>query len=86
MPPSANKENIPPYPSTEPAPSYVYPPTMVSIKQFGKQFKLPKAKKVSKNALQKAEDRKKTKEKLILKLPENDEKMKMINKSKAKAN
>ena len=84
LPPSANKENIPPYPSAEPTPTYVYPPTMVGIKKFDKQFKLPKVKKVSKNALQKAEERKKTKKKLILKLAESDEKMKMINKNKNK--
>ena len=59
---------------------------MASIKQFDKQFKLPKQKKVSEKALKKAEERKKKKEKLILKLAENDEKMKMINKGKAKTN
>ena len=64
LPPSANKENIPPYPIPDPVQQYVYPPTMASIKKFDKQFKLSKQKKVSKNALQKAEERKKTKEKL----------------------
>ena len=64
LPPSANKENIPPYPSAEPTPTYVYSPTMVGIKQFEKQFKLPKVKNVSKNALQKAEERKKNKRKI----------------------
>ena len=86
LPPSANKENIPPYPTPDPVQWYVYLPTMASIKQFDKQFKLPKQEKVSKNALQKAEERKKTKEKLILKLAESDENMKMINKNKNKAN
>ena len=61
LPPSANKENIPPYPTHNQ--QYVYPPTMASIKQFDKQFKLPKQKKVSKNALQKAEERKKKQKK-----------------------
>ena len=74
------------YPPSDPTPTYVYPPTMASIKQFDKQFKLPKQKKVSEKAVKKAEERKKTKEKLILKLAENDEKMKMKNKDKSKAN
>ena len=59
LPPSANKENIPPYPSSDPPQGYVYPPTMVSIKQFDQKFKLPKQKKVTERALQKAEERKK---------------------------
>ena len=50
--------------NAEPTPTYVYPPTMVGIKKFDKQFKLPKVKKVSKNALQKAEERKKNKRKI----------------------
>ena len=63
-------ENLPPssagnvaYPPSDPTPTYVYPPTMASIKQFDKQFKLPKQKKVSTKALKKAEERKKNKRK-----------------------
>ena len=63
LPPSANKENIPSYPSAEPAQTYVYPPTMTSIKQFDKQFKLPKQKKVSEKAIKKAEEKKQNKRK-----------------------
>ena len=51
LPPSANKENIPPYPSSEPKPQqrFLYSPTMVATRehlnnyqqQFDKKHKLP---------------------------------------------
>ena len=88
VPPSANKGNIPPYPNPDlpQTQGYVYRPTMVTVQQFDQKFKLPKQRKVSNKALKKAEERKKTKAKLIEKLAESDEKMKMINKSKTKTN
>ena len=54
------KENI--YPSSSPLPSdkYIYAPTMVSVKQFDKKFKLPKVKKVKKKTpLEKFNEREK---------------------------
>ena len=83
-PPSADKESVPPYPSSEPKQRFVYPPTMVSVAQFDQKFKLPKQKKVSDKAIKEAEQRQKTKERLELQLAENDEKMKIINKNKTK--
>ena len=81
---SADKESVPPYPSSEPKQRFVYPPTMVSVAQFDQKFKLPKQKKLSDNAIKKAEQRQKTKERLELQLTENDEKMKIVNKNKTK--
>ena len=48
------KENI--YPSSSPLPSdkYIYAPTMASVKQFNKTFKLSKVKKVKKKHLWKS--------------------------------
>ena len=46
------------YPPSDPRPRYVYPPTVVSIKQFDEKFKLPKQR-VSEKALARAEERKK---------------------------
>ena len=86
LPTSSEKERIPAYSSSSPAPTYVCPPTMASIKQIDKQFNLPKQKKVSVKALKKTKERKKTKEKLILKLAENNKEMKIINKGNAKIN
>ena len=83
-PPSADKESVPPYPSSEPKQRFVFPPTMVSVAQFDQKFKLPKQKKVSDKAIKKAEQRQKTKERLELQLAVNDEKMKIINKNKTK--
>ena len=89
-----NKEIIPPqspnivnkYPSSSPNVSqrFVYAPTTANIKQFDKQFKLPKVKKQDKVLAEKAEKRKKMKENLTVRLAENEEKMKMINKEKNK--
>ena len=76
-----NKENIPP--SNQ---RFLYAPTMVSIIQFDNQYKLPKVKKPSKTALEKAEQRKKKTEHLKLRLGEIDEKMKVINKNNNKKN
>ena len=59
---------------------------MANIKQFDKQFKLPKVKKQDKVFAEKAEIRKKMKENLTLRLAENEEKMKIINKGKSKPN
>ena len=83
-PPSADKESVPPYPSSEPKQRFVFPPTMVSVAQFDQKLKLPKQKKVSDKAIKKAEQRQKTKERLELQLAVNDEKMKIINKNKTK--
>ena len=86
----ANKENIPPqsstvfqkYPSSSPQVSqrFIYALTMANIKQFDKQFKLPKIKK--KKADEKNEERKRLKDNLTKKLAQNDEKMKIINKKR----
>ena len=91
-----NKENIPPqspnivnkYPTSSPNVSqrFFYAPTMANIKQFDKQFKLPKVKKQDKVLAEKAEIRQKTKENLTLRLAENEEKMKIINKGKNNSN
>ena len=95
LPPSANKENIPPYPSHDPPKQqrFLYAPTMVGTSEllnnfqqnFDKKHKLPRQKVRDKN-LKKAEERKKTKEKLIQQLAENDEKMKIINSKSGKIN
>ena len=53
---------------------------MTSLKQFDKRYKLPRQKKSV--SLSKEEKRQNKKEHLILKLAENDEKMKIINKNK----
>ena len=84
VPPTEDKENIPPYPSSEPKQQrFLYAPKMVTTsehltnfqQQFDKKHKLPRQKVREKN-LKKAEERKKTKEKLLHQLAENDEKMK----------
>ena len=59
---------------------------MVSVKQFDQKYKLPKVKKVSEAALKKAEQTKKKKEDLKLRLSGIDDKMKTINKNNSKKN